>query len=249
MPNESHTSPLLSIHLFNISRTTAHIGYTNPAYRNPDTPRAPAFELGTVQQTNLTNVTFDEQVLVIPVDDVVSICYRTTFKKDFAHQTTITRRDEACGGEDCCLCCGDAPVSNRQQFVQHESSAKRAIIVSIEYARYRKLQAPSLVRAMGERVRFDPTMMVLEVLHFYLLFENDLDPARFNYQRNQAEMLSCLITHIKQMASTRYPSEQELRAIVDLNRRQLFGAEILETTMDVQRVIPQTQPVTTQPTA
>jgi len=209
-----------------------------------------------IQSVQENNFSFDEQVLIIPVEDILSICYRTGMKKEVKIQTTsvpIPRPPEnCCTNLFSCFCCDQAeePRPQRQEETLENKAVKRAITVTIEYSRYGRIDTPSHVRALNDsdRASFYNSRMNVDTLEFYLLISGEFDPIQFDSQRKQAEILSCLITRIKQMAPKEYPSETHLQELVQMQVVEIFGVVLQEPAYTGGS--PTTQiPRTTQPIA
>ena len=132
-------------------------------------------------------IEFDEQVLIIPVDDVISISYRTGYKKGASRVVSnrpVDEQTDCCTGcaNDCydsfCACCCGPRALPRTEDSNVNFQAQRSIIISIEYVRYRKLQLPSATRSMKKPTSFDPDNMVIEIIHFYLIDVNEYDQTK-----------------------------------------------------------------------
>jgi hypothetical protein len=212
-----------------------------------------------VQSSRENNFSFNEQVLIIPVEDILSICYRTDTKKEIKIQTTSIptpkslKKDQGCCAKFCCCCCDKAeglePEDRRDETVENKK-AKRVIVITIEYLRYGRIDTPSHVRVLNEndRVSFYNSRMNVDTLQFYLLVSDEFDPIQFNLQRNQAETLACLITRIKQMAPQEYPSETQLQELVRIQVLEIFGVELKESSAITQSPTEKIPPITIQPT-
>lgn len=243
---------MLSVHICNRSASATQTNIAEATIDNQPKRRSPTYQIGTTQNSTEANLSFDEQVLIIPVEDILSICYRTDTKKELKIQTTskpIRRSWKKKRG--CCRCADDeeSEPEHRTNETIENKSAKRVIVVTIEYLRYGRIDTPSHVRILNEsdRVAFYRSRMNVDILQFYLLISEESNPNQFNLQRKQAETLSCLITCIKQMAPQGYPSESQLQEIVQMKVVDVFGVELQEPTAMIQsstKQIPRiTQPI------
>ena len=183
-------------------------------------------------QSQEEELSFDESVILVPVEDVFSIHYTSDMKKSvtaerYAERVPVVKPKGCCGG-----CCASTPEPEIRTKIIEKKGAQRVVTMYIEYSSYSNLHASSNVRALpkGDGAQFFKEKFKAEKkLHFYLVRNTEFGADNFYEKKMQAANLCRLIMQLKGMSApnpndisaSSYPGPQELQQIFT---QPAFGA-------------------------
>ena len=193
----------------------------------------------------------DEEVIVLPVESIISIKYSSEIKKEETEHRNVRLRtpplpiklgcwqriSQWCNKTFCCCCC----CNDSKGQVHHEpeqiittisnQEAERKILITMEYIRYSNIDTPSHVRVFSPSDQFDfyrRNFHKIEPLEFYLLDNYDFEQADFDFKRMQASTLCRLVTQLKAMIG-HYSDEPTLGMIIGKRGNLAVGDPPQET--------------------
>ena len=223
-----YTSPVLSLHTYYKSATSAQIDMAGGTVNTIYPRRSKNYKPDMLYRSKEAGLSLDEQVQLIVVEDIISISYRTDITKNVKTEIKSTSVQNGQGCSSCCswwCCC--KPDKKHQHAIAENKAADRVIVVTVEYVRHSNLHTSSHIRILADddRVAFFRDRMNVDILQFYLYSSKEFDHSKFDERRRQAETLCRLVVQLKQMGLTQYPSEAQLAQIVHRNHIELFGDE------------------------
>jgi hypothetical protein len=198
-------------------------------------------------------IELEEDVLVIPIESILSIKYSSEVKKGHTEFKNVRLKTppppiklsrcetirQWCNKTFCC-CRHD---SKSQVHIEPEKimttisghEAERKILITIEYLRYSNIDTPSHVRVLGttDQLAYYKEHLFTDTLKFYLLDNRDLEPEDFDLKRMQASTLCRLVTQLKTMVG-HYPDEPTLQMIIGKRDHLAIGDPPRET---IQRLV------------
>jgi hypothetical protein len=235
---------MLSIHTYHHSSKKTAVDYAAAQFSNKKKFNRRLGPLATSKEEQLSS---DETVVMIPVEDVINIYYTSDVKKrikaeEHSRLVPVVAQKGCCGG-----CCKKAPKPVRQTEILEEKSAQRVITIHLQYSKYSNLDTVSNARILPESDRtqfyknqFQPNTQ----LKFYLVRNTEYGSDNFNQKKMQAENLCRIIMQLKGMnggvtdSSLRlptkgnvavpapaisYPSPQQLQEILNQPSFGIFG--------------------------
>ncbi|CAF1633165.1 unnamed protein product [Didymodactylos carnosus] len=234
---------MLSIHTYRQSSKKTAIDYAAAQFSNKKKFDRQLDPLATSKEEELSS---DETVVMIPVEDVINIYYTSDIKKsvkaeEHSRLVPVVAEKGCCGD-----CCKKAQEPVRQTEIIEEKNAQRVITIHLQYSKYSNLDTVSNARILPESDRaefyknqFQPNTE----LKFYLVRNAEYDSANFDQKKVQAENLCRIIMQLKGMnggvtgsslrlltkenvvvpAAISYPSPQELQQILNLPYSGIFG--------------------------
>ncbi|CAF1492171.1 unnamed protein product, partial [Rotaria sordida] len=243
-PNQTYTSPMLSIHTYRQSSKKTEIDYAEAQFSNKKKFDRQLGSLATSKEEHLSS---DETVIMIPVEDVINIYYTSDVKKsvkadEHSRLVPVVAEKGCCGG-----CCKKSPPPARQTEIVEAKNAQRVITIHLQYSKYSNLDTISNARILPESDRaqfYKSQFRPNEELKFYLVRNAEYDSANFDQRKVQAENLCRIIMQLKGMNSgvignsvrllTKenvpvpavpicYPSPQELQQILNQQYLGIFG--------------------------
>lgn len=203
---------------------------------------------GPIRGSERRRIEVEEDVIVIPVESILSIRYSSEVKKDqtqfrrvrlptprVVHRSCCQKLGQWCHRTFCC-CCGensDMQVHNSpEQIITTISNqeAVRKILITIEYVRYSNIHTPSHIRAMStaDQGAFYKENLCRDTVQFYLLDNRDFEQGDFDSKRLQASTLCRLVTQLKSMIGC-YPDETTLNKIIGKGNVLTIGEPPRET--------------------
>ncbi len=110
-PNQTYTCPMLSIHTYHHSSKKTAVDYAAAQFSNKKKFNRRLGPLATSKEEQLSS---DETVVMIPVEDVINIYYTSDVKKrikaeEHSRLVPVVAQKGCCGG-----CCKKAPKPVRQ---------------------------------------------------------------------------------------------------------------------------------------
>ena len=177
-------------------------------------------------------LSFDESVILVPVEDILSINYTSDMTKSvtaekYAERVPVVKPKGCCG-----TCCASTPEPEIRTKIIEKKGAQRTVTINIEYSLYSNLHTPSNVRVLPEADRaqfYKDNFKPNTKLQFYLVRNAEYGPANFHQKRVQAANLCRLIMQLKGMSAPNpngisaisHPGPQELQQIFT---QPAFGA-------------------------
>ena len=235
---------MLSIHTYRQSSQKTAVDYAAAQFSNKKKFNG---GLGPYAILNEEYLSSGETVVMIPIEDIISIHYTSDVKRSIKAQqlsrlVPVVAEKGCCGG-----CCKSAPEPERQTEIVEAKDAQRVVTIHLQYSRYSNLDTVSNIRILPESDRaqfyknlFQPSLE----LKFYLVRNTEYDSANFDVKRAQAENLCRIIMQLKGMIggavgsslhpSTKgnvtesaptnsYPSPQALLQILNQPHFGIFG--------------------------
>lgn len=243
-PNRAYTCPILSIHTYRQSEERTTVDYAETQLTNK---KKFDQQLGSLSAAKHENLSSDETVVMVPIEDVINIYYTCDVKKSVkaeerSHLVPATAETGCFGG-----CCKKNSRPERRIEFYEQKNAQRVITVHLQYSKYSNLNTVSNVRLLPESERaqfykdqFHPNTE----LTFYLVNNNEFEATNFEQKRMHAENLCRIIIQLKGMSgsvlgnnqrphtaenieapvvSISYPSPQELQQMTSQPYFGIFG--------------------------
>jgi len=242
--NQTYTCPVLSIHTYYQSSKKTEIDYAEAQFSNKKKYDRQLGPLATSKEEQLSS---DETVTMIPVEDIISAYYTSDVKKsvkaeEHSRLVPVVAQKGCCGG-----CCKKAPEPVRQTEILEEKNAQRVITIHLQYSKYSNLDTVSNARILPESDRalfYNSKFQPNTGLKFHLVHNTEYDSANFEQKKMQAETLCRTIIQLKGMNSgsagnsqslltkenvavpaavISYPSPPELQQILNQPNYGIFG--------------------------
>lgn len=255
-PNQTYTSPLLSIHTYNESSKKTIIDYGKMRYSNKEKFNQQSGTLATSKEENLSS---DETVIMVPVEDIINIYYTTDTTRNVKAQEH-SRLVPVVGKKRCGFCsCGEKRVEPETHTEIVEAKyAQRTITIHIQYSKYSNLDSVSHTRILSESDRtlfYKNQFQPKETLKFYLVRNTEYHSNNFEEKKTQAENLCRIIMQLKGMNAEvmrnyihshakentlisslpiRYPNPQELQQIMNQSCLGVIGDKYEEREHSVE---------------
>ncbi len=207
--------------------------------RNTANPRVGALR-GAIQRT----VDIDEDIIVIPIESIISIKSSSeVIKGETECRNVRVRTPSPPPKVSCCkkilrccccgCCCSKKKVSKRPEEIVttiSDQKAQRKILITIEYIRYNNIHSPSHVRVLtaADQAEFYRQHFYKDILLFYLLNNDVFEQYDFDLKREQASTLCRLVTQLKATVG-HYPDEPTLRRIISKPDTLAIGNQADET--------------------
>ena len=185
----------------------------------------------------------DEEIQMIPVEDIILIKISTQVKKAVEQKKTARQKHKpaeelTCCEEvkNCCMknfcCCCHKEKLEQPDFeitTNEKQEAARIITVTIEHLRYGLVHTPSLVHVLSEekKAEFYEKHKKVDTLQFYYLHNETFDENEYKMQLRDSEALARLVMQLKAM-DNRYPDEAQLQKIIQQNFSHYFGQKLRE---------------------
>jgi len=245
---------MLSIHTYHHSSQKTNTGYAEAQFSNKKKYR----KLGPTSTLNEERLTSDETVIMIPVEDVISIHYTSDVKKS-VKAAEHSRLVPVVKKKGCCSCFRKTPEPQLETTIDEEKNAERVITIHMQYSKYSNLDTLSNARILTEAERmqfFKEMFQPKEELKFYLVKNTEYDSTSFEQKRAQAENLCRVLMQLKGMNSgvssnnlrirtedgkavpaaavISYPSPEELQELLQPPRSVAFGDPHQEASHSLQ---------------
>ena len=185
----------------------------------------------------------DEEIQMIPVEDIILIKISTEVKKAVEQKKTARRKHKlaeklTCCQEvkNCCMknfcCCCHVEKIEQPDFeimTNQKQEAARIITVTIEHLRYGLVHTPSLVHVLSEekKAEFYEKHKKVDTLQFYYLHNETFDEGEYKMQLRDSESLARLVMQLKAMHN-RYPDETQLQKMIQQNFSHYYGQKLTE---------------------
>ncbi|CAF1552077.1 unnamed protein product, partial [Didymodactylos carnosus] len=198
--------------------------------------------LGPVSTSKEENMSADEEVIIIPVEDILSIKYTSDIKKhvkaqDHSRLVPVADTKGCCDAFRCCCCKKKKVEPIRENTIIESKDAQRVITVHIEYSKYSNLDSASNARLLSsaDQVAFYKNAFKPDItLKFYLINNTEFEQANFNRKKEQAENLCRTIMQLKAMKVNNYPNPEELQKIIHQPISEVFGDPLEERVHSIQ---------------
>ncbi|UJR07871.1 hypothetical protein I4U23_012153 [Adineta vaga] len=257
----TYACPILSIHTYKQSSEKIAFDYTSMQLSNKKRYDRHLDAVTTAREEQLSS---EETVIMIPVEDVINIYYTSDVKRSIKTREH-SKRVPVVDQKGCCCCCKEAPGSGRETELIEDKHVQRMITIHLQYSKYSNLHTVSGARIVPESDRtqfyknhFQPNTE----MKFYLLHNMEYNSTNFEQKKEQAENLCRIIMQLKGLsgagmqekvdnASTSifYPSPQDLQQILSQSHYDVFGdihqerSHSIQTRQDFGTHVP--APVTT----
>jgi hypothetical protein len=197
--------------------------------------------LGPTHGAERRNIDIDEQIIVLPIESILSIKYSSEVKKghtEFRHArleaslppvklSCCKSCSQWCGKTFCCRKYPNNRIRNGPEQIMTMISgqeAERWILITIEYVRYSNIDTPSHLRVLSIDAQhaFYKENLHKDILEFYLIDNNEYEQADFDLKRKQGATLCRLVTQLKSMVG-HYPDEATLEIIIGKHETLTIG--------------------------
>ena len=195
--------------------------------------------LTSAAETKEYKVDVDEDIRVIPVEDIISIGVSSGVKKALEEKKSA-RRKEAPREERGCLdkqkccsclpCCKEPPVEPEYETVTtHGRKARRSITITIKHVRHSEVHTPSNVEVLPEeeKAKFYLQLLAVDTTKFYYLNDDSYDEAKFKRHLKESETLARIVMQLKAMKKC-YPDDSQLEKIIQQHYIHQFGEAVTE---------------------
>jgi hypothetical protein len=204
----------------------------------------PTTQLVSADVRHQGNIGIDEEIQMIPVEDIISIKVASEIKIVVDNQTTRTAKDlppedlsccetlqKCCIRRVCYCCCTEKKVA--PEFVentQRTEKAARRIVVTIKHVRHSNVDTPTNVRVLSaiRQAAFYEEQLAVDTVKFYYLHNTEVEKNEYNKQLQDSETLARIIIQLKAM-NGHYPDVPQLEQIINQQQIRLFGIELDET--------------------
>lgn len=199
--------------------------------------------LGAAANTVEFKVGVDQEIQMIPVEDILSMKISAEVKKAVEQKRTARQKhkpveelgccDEVkkCCMKNFCCCCykekTEAP--DYEVTTNQKQEAARVITVTIEHLRYGLVHTPSVVHVLSEdkKAEFFDKHKKVDILTFYYLHNEKFHENEYKMQLQASEALARLVMQLKGMHN-RYPDETQLQKMIQQNVSQYYGQKLTE---------------------
>lgn len=254
--DKNYTSPVLAIHTWSkdtsyVKTHAATLGTTNQSggFFGPDRSNS---VMTNVNQKAEEKLGLDENVQIVPLEDVLAVHVETVVKKATAQQTQrrlktpppedhscVETTKKWCMANVCCCCC-TATVAPAQivETKREEQSANRVILFMLDYFKHSNVHTPSTVKVLATEKQHEHFKKKLdeEKIKFYYLHNADVNQDNFVNEMKEAEKLARIIIQIKGM-SPNYPDPAQLQEIIKQQEAGFFGFASNEEMADRKSVV------------
>ncbi len=204
--------------------------------------------LGPSRGAKQWRIELEEEVIVIPIESIISIKYSSKVKKGEQEYKNVRLKTppppvklSCCQriGRWCSKTFGCCRKDSKYQVyngpeqimttISHQE-AERKILITIEYIRYSNIDTPSHTRVLlqSDQFNFFRENHHKDPLEFYLIDSYDFQQDDFDLKRMQASTLCRLITYLKTMIG-HYPDEPTLEMIISKQDNLAIGDPPSET--------------------
>ena len=215
--DNNYSSPVISLHTHVKDRkvTTRTKATFNPTSQGPSS------------STKNDKQETEEKVRCIPVEDIISISYKTDVKKEYqTFETTVERARSAkpeltCCGKtkkcfietfcSCCPCdCCKPPPEEGPKYdtnTTRNETANRRILIEMKCVRHTNIHIPTHVQILPDeqKLKFYKENFQIDTIEFYLVNNTDTGGANdFETKRQQADDLIRTVVQLRNMVSRFY---------------------------------------------
>jgi len=179
-------------------------------------------------------VGIEQQIQMVPVEDIISIKISTEVKKAVEQQKSVALRHAPSEELTCCQkvkkalrCCCKKGVPVAPEYVVHSNESRKAtriITVTIEHIRYGLMDTPTHLRVLPKKDQdaFYEQRFHVDTIKFHYLNSEIFDENEYNIQLQGCEALARLVMQLKAMKD-HYPDETQLQKIIQQYRIHHFG--------------------------
>jgi hypothetical protein len=191
----------------------------------------------------------DEEILILPIEDIISIKVSSEVKKAVEQKKTARRKNAPSEELGCCqkvkkscFCCCDNEVEQLPEYevtTNQKQNATRIITVTIEHLRHSLVDTPSHVRVLSEDKKqafYQKELGVyVDTFKFYYLHNEIFDEAEYKMHLQDSETFARIVMQLKAMIN-HYPDEAQLQKIIQQHYSHYFGQKLTEEirTMEVK---------------
>ena len=243
-----YTCPILAVHTWhktqqNVRTETGVLhtvgiqgGYSSNTNRNATMLRAAGDKVE-------FKVGVDEEIQIIPVEDIISIKIATEVKKAVEQKKTARQKsrpaEELSGCEKvkkccmtnvfCCCCKEEVQAPDYEITMTEKEEATRIITVIIQHVGHSLVHTPSVVRVLpsDKQAEFYQKYQQVNTLKFYYLHNETFDENEYKMNLQDSEALARIVMQLKAMGNcntdelqlralvSHFPDESQLKAIVN----------------------------------